>query len=409
MKLFFSVFFAVMIIVHVSAVSVDPAEVVNIKGEKLKLSKDKPNSWRSGTKLKHLQTIRKGVGNTAPGALIPTSVVVRKDGKILEKGKDYLIDERCGVLGIGPNSSVTPDDVVEVDYAFSLRRIDSVVKNKNGKEFVIKGKSNLTVPIQPEIKKDEKRLKNIYIPYHSDGTECEIFQVLETVAKAPTLTTPGKIPETLKKIKAGQPVKIVCWGDSVTAGGDATRGNAYVNIFTKKLKAKFPKADITVKNISVGGSNSRQWLWPDKYKHFNPKAQQKCRWKRIEDEKPDLVTIEFVNDSNLRGKTFNDTYNEMLKRLKKLNTEVIFITPHFTKMTSMRLKSLKNTEETRIYVKTLKKFAQENNKALADASSRWAHLWKEGIPYETMLKNGINHPDDRGHLLFAEELMKCFQ
>ena len=46
--------------------------------------------------------------------------------------------------------------------------------------------------------------------------------------------------------------------------------------------------------------------------------------------------------------------------------------------------------------------------ALADASARWEHLWQEGLPYVTLLRNGINHPDDRGHSLFSEELIKCF-
>ena len=47
--------------------------------------------------------------------------------------------------------------------------------------------------------------------------------------------------------------------------------------------------------------------------------------------------------------------------------------------------------------------------ALADAAARWGHLWKEGLPYLTLLHNTINHPDDRGHRLFAEELWKCFR
>ena len=39
---------------------------------------------------------------------------------------------------------------------------------------------------------------------------------------------------------------------------------------------------------------------------------------------------------------------------------------------------------------------------------RWEQLEFQGIPYETLLKNGINHPDDRGHRIFAEELMRYF-
>jgi len=74
----------------------------------------------------------------------------------------------------------------------------------------------------------------------------------------------------------------------------------------------------------------------------------------------------------------------------------------------MGLTSLRDPEP-RTYVKALAAFAERHNLALADASSRWGHLWREGIPYVTLLHNTINHPDDRGHRLFAEELLKCFE
>jgi len=65
--------------------------------------------------------------------------------------------------------------------------------------------------------------------------------------------------------------------------------------------------------------------------------------------------------------------------------------------------------ERRPYVLALRTFADQHHVALADASARWEHLWKEGLPYLTLLDNTINHPDDRGHRLFAEELWKCCQ
>lgn len=67
------------------------------------------------------------------------------------------------------------------------------------------------------------------------------------------------------------------------------------------------------------------------------------------------------------------------------------------------------TGETRAAVGFLKEFAAENNVGLADASRRWAHLWQEGLPYMTLLNNGINHPDDRGHWLFVQELQEFFR
>jgi hypothetical protein len=65
--------------------------------------------------------------------------------------------------------------------------------------------------------------------------------------------------------------------------------------------------------------------------------------------------------------------------------------------------------ERRPYVLALRDFADKHHIALADASARWQHLAQEGLPYLTLLDNTINHPDDRGHRLFAEELWKCFQ
>jgi len=56
----------------------------------------------------------------------------------------------------------------------------------------------------------------------------------------------------------------------------------------------------------------------------------------------------------------------------------------------------------------LRAFAQKHGVALADASRRYCHLTKEGIPFITLMVNSLNHPDDRGHRLFALSLMELF-
>jgi hypothetical protein len=73
----------------------------------------------------------------------------------------------------------------------------------------------------------------------------------------------------------------------------------------------------------------------------------------------------------------------------------------------MGFKTVRDTDN-RPYVQFLREVSRKDHLALADAAARWQHLWKEGIPYITLLNNGINHPDDRGHQIFVEELMKCF-
>jgi len=65
-------------------------------------------------------------------------------------------------------------------------------------------------------------------------------------------------------------------------------------------------------------------------------------------------------------------------------------------------------DDPRGYVKGLREFAARRGVALADASRRWGRLWRQGIPYTTLLGNAINHPDARGMEMFADALLALF-
>lgn len=377
----------------------EPAELKLVKDESLKLSNEAPSGWSGGTVLKGLQTLGLKGGTAAVGSLLSGSLVLKYGDIQLKQDKDYIIETEWGSLGVGPNSIVTSDDLVTACYSYSLLRVDSVIELKTGKRVVVKGESHLTTPEQPQIPTDSKRICNVLIPYRSDGKRIEIYPISnseKTIGK----TSRGMIPKTIAKIKAGEPVKIVCWGDSVTAGGDATcPEKAYTKVFEKLLSEKFPELDFTIEVIAESSTNSRQWLYPEEH----PTVKSENWWNRVLDGKPDLVTIEFVNDAYLNEKKlFEETYNEILTRLKNINAEVIFIIPHFTK-------GMPNDSDNRSYVEYLKEFADKNGVALADVSNRWKNMYLDGLPYITFLRNGYNHPDDRGHEIYAEELLKCFE
>ena len=391
-------------------VQVEPAEVVSVAGEEARLSAAPPRSWVSGTKLRHVQHMGPGRGVPVHGAVDPDSIIVRHGSRVLQKDVDYVVDPEWGSLGLGKKPSVTSKDVVLVDYRYSLRRMDSLVRTPDGKQVIRKGTSHLTVPEPPALDPGEKRVANVFVDYGCDGTNAGVFPILESPAQAKTATTAGRIPRTLAKIKAGEPVTVVCWGDSVTVGGDASdlSKTRYVKVFEHRLKQKFPKADINVLTVAVGGSNSRMWLHREKYDAKKIPRVAQCQWELIEKAKPDLVTIEFVNDAYLADKNaFTAVYTDILNRLRNLGAETILITPHFTMPRMMGFKTLREPEK-RGYVLNLREFAEQHKLGLADASARWEHLWKEGLPYVTLLRNNINHPEDRGHALFANELMKCF-
>jgi hypothetical protein len=60
----------------------------------------------------------------------------------------------------------------------------------------------------------------------------------------------------------------------------------------------------------------------------------------------------------------------------------------------MKLASEKNIDDDpRPYVKALRQFAAESGIALAEGSLRYGRLWRQGIPYSTLMMNSINHPN----------------
>ena len=87
-------------------------------------------------------------------------------------------------------------------------------------------------------------------------------------------------------------------------------------------------------------------------------------FQRVLDLKPDLVTIEFVNDAGLDVQGVENVYSEILKRLEPLGTEVILITPHFTAMSMMDFTSMRGREH-RAYVEGLYQFAEKHHLAVA--------------------------------------------
>ena len=388
---------------------VAPGLIVSVTNDPpYRLSSDKPVGFAKGTRLRGPNA--RDVN--ACGSLVPDSLELRaKDGALLKLGEDYLLDAAWGHIGIGPHSRVTTNDPVTATYRYAMLRMDTVQVAADGKVSLKAGTAHISAPVPPAADAGCLALAHVFVNYRDTAVHQDQINVIaETPAQAVTGSTSGRLPKTLARLKSGAPLTIVCWGDSVTAGGNAsTPAHRYVDVFAAGLRERFPQAQLAVTNISVGGSNSRQWLFPDKYP-FRAKtgAANPCQFQRVLDAKPDLVTIEFVNDAGLTPELVEKTYGDILERLRPTGAEVVLITPHFTMLKLMGFQHMCETER-RPYVLALRAFADRHHIALADASARWEHLWKEGLPYLTLLDNTINHPDDRGHRLFAEELWKCFQ
>lgn len=351
-----------------------------------------------------LRALTSGRTVPVPGALLANRLVLRCRDVVLEEGHDYLIDPRWGALGVGPSGRVTPEDDIEASYSYTLLRLDSIVLAEGAVQYLL-GEPHLSTPLPAAMAGYGSLLANVLVRQGPDGPEVDVFPIA-AACDAPTRTTFGALPRTTAKLRRGERTRVLCWGDSITVGGEAAPGNRYVDVLTRGLEKTYPAAPVVVDTVAVGASSSVHWIFPDEYRHPVPEWQPRCDWRLVEESEPDLVVIEFLNDCGRTRDELVRTYAEILRRLDRWGPEVVLLTPPFTEMDMMGMRSLRD-EDRRPYVAFLHELAAGHGLAVADGSGRWAHLWREGIPYITLLRNGINHPDDRGHGLLAEELLRC--
>jgi hypothetical protein len=301
-----------------------------VQDEPLQLSAQIPDGFWKGTKLQGPKPV--GPIN-ARWSLRPETLVIRRErgGAPLVLDKDYRVSAQYALVGLGPETSLTTDDVVFASYQYSVHRLDSVVLNSEGEVEYVQGFSGVASITPPEIAPDSIRLFNVYRPYQADSVSPEhLFFIEASGAQIPTATTAGRIPKTLAKLKQGSPVTIVCLGDSVTVGADIMDpAGSYVEQFRSALQKRFSPEQIRLHNISLGGSRSIQWLYKGDYKGLPKRPADVCDFQRVLDARPDLVTIEFVNDMTLAPAVLEESYNQIYEKLTAAGAEIILITPHF--------------------------------------------------------------------------------
>jgi lysophospholipase L1-like esterase len=196
-------------------------------------------------------------------------------------------------------------------------------------------------------------------------------------------------------------LRILAWGDSVTDASylpDRDR-DSWQSQFVKRLRERFPQAEIELITEAWGGRNTASYLAE------GPGSPHNYRDKVL-GAKPDLIISEFVNDAGLSPAQVEQRYSQLLADFNAIGAEWIILTPHYVRPDWMGLaRERMIDDDPRPYVAGLREFAERHQVALGDASQRWGRLWRQGIPYTTLLLNAINHPDARGMKLFADSLM----
>jgi lysophospholipase L1-like esterase len=396
----------------VKTVRVTPPVTVTVSRERLdSLPLFNPNvgGWAKGAQLRGVQAQE----TTTPYLLDPESLVLRAGPKrgspLLFRSQDYEADLVWGTLGRRPVGAIKEGQPVFASYRHAQLRIDAVVLTRGGRIVLRKGESRPAAPLPPELKPGERHLANIWLPGRLSRLEPEhLFPILETAYPEPPKPEPTPaemlLPKTMSKLQSGERLRILAWGDSVTVGTYVPNWerNRWQEQFVARLRARFPQANIELRTEAWGGRNTGSYLGQPPGSEHNYKE-------KVLAPQPDLIVSEFVNDAGLSPEQVNERYGKLLADFQGIGAEWIILTPHYVRPDWMGLKCERDVDDDpRPYVAGLREFAARNQVAVADASCRYGRLWRQGIPYSTLMLNSINHPDARGMKLFADALMELF-
>ena len=266
--------------------------------------------------------------------------------------------------------------------------------------------------------KDQQNLRELFnkqdlnIHYYNDNfvlattqdlNDNMIYPVMENAFPAKLFPVTFVPEKTLQKLRNGEKVRLLAWGDSVTECSYLPKKCRWQEQFRQRLQKIYPQADIELLTEAWGGHSTSSFL-------DAPAGHEHNFCEKILAVKPDLIISEFVNDCNLPEETFSENYCKIKEAFDQIDAEWIILTPHYTSPDRMNFpNSKKCDDDPRLLVKFLRNFAVKNQIPLADASIYWGRLYRQGIPYETLFCNGINHPLEYGLSLFADALMNLFQ
>jgi lysophospholipase L1-like esterase len=200
------------------------------------------------------------------------------------------------------------------------------------------------------------------------------------------------LPVTRRKLRAGETLRMVAYGDSITAGGEASEtGLIFWERWADALRKKYPRASIQITNGATGGDSTAQGL-------------QRLQAKVLS-QKPDLVLIGFgMNDHNREGfgvplAKFAENLRSMIDRIRAETGAEIVLFSAFPPNPKWHFGS----HNMAAYAEATEQVALEKHCAFADVFHFWQQFAARKKP-EDLLANNINHPNDFGHWIYFQAL-----
>jgi lysophospholipase L1-like esterase len=364
-------------------------EVVQLKGDLLSGLVQWRNSLKGSSEL---------VGDK----LVAASVKVKSrpdDSSAYQPKVDFIFEGSMGMIGRTAGGAIKDGQKVFVDYVTTTRRLDTLIIDPAGKIKLVRETPEQLVSASPEAQPGELALANILAEPGNDALRPADFlpiksKELALLPLALRKRNEQALARTVQKMRDGQLVTIVFWGDSITSGADSSSPeHSFANQVVAGLRKKYPKARLRVGNAGIGGSSTTTRL---------PNYTRD-----VLSAKPDLIFIEFINDVHLKKEEIEANYKVILARAREAGADVLQVNPSLPTPSLLHVADWKAVSKNFLY-DLIRNVSASNGTALADVAARWEHLDKEGLTPELLLSDKIVHPNDAGHLTYAQEILKCF-
>ncbi|HEY0666334.1 MAG TPA: GDSL-type esterase/lipase family protein [Gallionella sp.] len=196
------------------------------------------------------------------------------------------------------------------------------------------------------------------------------------------------LTDTRTKLAAGGSFRIVSYGDSITAGREATTTSLrFTTLYGNYLQNRFPGSTIVVEDVSKPGYTSTQAL---------------AAWdSTVGTTAPALVLLGWgMNDHNLGGATpeqFKQNLITLVGMVRNLKHADVILFSAFPPNEEWHY----GTHRMNLYAEATRQAAAESNCAYVNVFDTWAMvLQRKDQP--SLLGNNINHPSDFGHWLYQQ-------
>jgi acyl-CoA thioesterase I len=193
---------------------------------------------------------------------------------------------------------------------------------------------------------------------------------------------------------ANKTINIVFHGHSVPAGYFKTPTvntlEAYPMQTLRLLKEKYPFAVINAINTAIGGEHSISGA-----KRFE---------QDVLSHRPDIVFIDYaLNDRRAGLAAAQTAWQQMIDACRSRGIKVFLLTPS----PDQRENILDPKAELQQHTDQIIRLAEQNGVGLIDSYALFKRRVAGGTPVDKLMSQ-INHPNARGHLLIAEEIMRRF-